>query len=459
MLNPSAPDPAHPGAMNVTSVREMSQNTPATRNRVVDLLRALSIVVVVLGHWMMASLVNPDGSIDPHGLLERAPWTQWLTWVFQVMPIFFLVGGYSNALSWRSTRAKGGDYATWLRARIRRLMTPVVPLLIFWVVAVSVLTAVGVPADTLRPASQAALVPTWFLAAYVLVVAVAPFTLWLWERWGWASVVGGIVLAAVIDAVSIAAGNKFLGYPNYLVVWATVHTLGYAWLDGKLAGSRRRLLLAVAGFAALVAAVYFGPYPASMIGLDSNAVNNSAPTRITMMFLGFVQAGILLSLEQPLARWLQRPGPWMATIFVNARIMTLYLWHLTMFMVIVGSCVALGGFGLGQEPLSGAWWATRPLWILVLLAATWLAILVFGRFENPVKDSRPAPPVWLPVLATVLCCGGLAVMATVGVVGRDGVAWWWPMLPVLGVASVALGGRPRPAPPAEPVRQDTTLPS
>ena len=34
---------------------EMAEQTPAQRNRYVDLLRALSIAAVVLGHWIMAA--------------------------------------------------------------------------------------------------------------------------------------------------------------------------------------------------------------------------------------------------------------------------------------------------------------------------------------------------------------------------------------------------------------------
>ena len=94
--------------------------TPASRNRVVDFLRAAAITVVVLGHWTIIA-VDPDGGILPHGVLDGATWTHPLTWLFQVMPIFFLVGGYSNGLSWRSARRKEIGYAEWLRARLRRL--------------------------------------------------------------------------------------------------------------------------------------------------------------------------------------------------------------------------------------------------------------------------------------------------------------------------------------------------
>lgn len=90
----------------LSRAEQVDAATPATRNRVVDFLRAAAITVVVLGHWTIMA-VHPDGGLQPHGVLDAARWTHPLTWVFQVMPIFFLVGGYSNALSWRSARRRG----------------------------------------------------------------------------------------------------------------------------------------------------------------------------------------------------------------------------------------------------------------------------------------------------------------------------------------------------------------
>ena len=84
--------------MDLATVRDLAAATPATRNRVVDLLRAAAIVVVVLGHWLMAAVVVRGGELVPGHLLGLATWTHPLTWVFQVMPVFFLVGGYANAL-------------------------------------------------------------------------------------------------------------------------------------------------------------------------------------------------------------------------------------------------------------------------------------------------------------------------------------------------------------------------
>lgn len=420
--------------MDLATVRDLAAATPTTRNRVVDFLRALAIVVVVLGHWLMAAVVVRDGTLIPNAVLNIASWSHPLTWVFQVMPVFFLVGGYANGLSWRAARRRNLGYADWLRARLRRLLTPVVPLLLCWLVVASVAYAAGLPGSTLRTASQVALVPTWFLAAYVLVVAVAPGTLWLWERYGWASIAAGLVLGGAIDAVSITQHSVAVGFANYLVVWATVHQLGYAWLDGRLAGRGRRVALAAFGLVGLVALVWLGPYPISMIGVDNAALNNSYPTRVTLAFLGMFQAGVILLLEPRLQRWLQREKPWRATVLVNSRIMTLYLWHLTAMVLVIGASLLLDGFGLEPEPLSSTWWATRPLWYAVLIVVTMGLIALFGRFENPPRDQGAASsPAWRPVAATILGCGGLGFMAAHGIVGPDGVHWWWPLLPILAV--------------------------
>jgi fucose 4-O-acetylase-like acetyltransferase len=413
--------------------------TPESRNRVVDFLRAAAITVVVLGHWTIIA-VDPDGGIQPHGVLDGAAWTHPLTWMFQVMPIFFLVGGYSNALSWRSARRKDVGYAAWLRTRLRRLGIPLIPLLLAWLVIGAVASAAGAPTDVLQLASLMALIPTWFLAAYLMVIVVAPPCLVLWERFGWRSIVGLLALAGVVDAVSIAADQPLLGYPNYLLVWAAFHQFGYAWLDGRLAGTGRRLLLAGIGLVGLLTLVLVGPYPVSMITSAADDISNSNPTRVTMAFLGMLQAGLVLSLEKPLTALLRRPRLWFATVLVNRRIMTWFLWHLTVMVGLAHLLLALDAQALLPEPLSAAWWATRPLWALVLLGLTGLVVLVMGRFEEPRADDRPAPPVWKPVLAAITVIAGLGVMASVGIVGESGVNWWWPLLPIIGLATFRVVG-------------------
>lgn len=431
-----------------TSLAALADATPEDRNRVVDLLRGAAILVVCLGHWLMAAVyVDDAGALRRGDLLGIATWTHPLTWVLQVMPVFFLVGGYANAISWRGARRRGTSYGGWLRARLRRLTLPLLPLMLFWAVVAPAASALGVDGATLRIASMASLVPTWFLAVYVLVVALAPATLVLWERWGWWSIVGGAALAGLVDLVSISQDLLLVGFLNYLLVWGTVHQLGYAWRDGALRGQGRRLLLAAAGLVGLLLLVGLGPYGVSMVGVKGYGVDNSYPARVTLLALGVLQAGLVMAAEPFLARVVARRRVWMATIFVNARIMTIYLWHLTALGLVVALSLALGGFGLGVAPDSTTWWLTRPLWFGTLAAVTALLVVLLGRFEQPARDDRPAPPAVLPVLAMLVTCAALGVMADLGIAERSGeVNAWLPWIPVL--ASVAFGVSRLPLPPA-----------
>jgi hypothetical protein len=82
---------------------------------------------------------------------------------------------------------------------------------------------------------------------------------------------------------------------------------------------------------------------------------------------------------------------WTAVVAVNGRIMTLYLWHVTAMVLIIGLSLAVGGFGLGAELLTTRWWVTRPVWYFVLALTTVLLAGVFGRFETP---RPPGGPCW-----------------------------------------------------------------
>jgi hypothetical protein len=349
------------------------------------------------------------------------------------MPVFFLVGGYANGRSWRAAGRRGESWPLWLRARLRRLLVPVVPLLVTWVVILTIALWAGADPGMLRTASQTALVPTWFLAAYVVVCAVAPLTLWVWQRLGWWSVTAGLALGGAVDALSIGTGNLAVGFANYLVVWATVHQLGYAWLDGRLGATRGRAMAAV-GLLGPLLLVRFGPYPVSMVGLDGATVNNSYPTRVTLGLLALLQGGLLLALEPRLQRWMARPRPWARTVVLGSRIMSVYLWHLTVMVLAIGLAMRVAPWALAPEPLTVTWWLTRPLWWAVLAVATAGVVALVGRFERPRPDGDDSSvPAWRPVVATVLACGGLGLMAGQGLVGPDGVRWWWALLPILGV--------------------------
>jgi len=415
------------------TARSLAEKTPDARNRYVDFLRALSILAVISGHWLIAAPFVAEGRPHLGHMLDIDPRTQWLTFLFQVMPVFFIVGGFSNSASWEAARRSDQGYAIWLHARLRRLIGPVLPLLVAWVAIASIARWYGAGPELIRYSSQAALVPTWFLAVYMLVILLVPVTRAAWRRFGVASFWFLALGAVAVDLARFAAGQLWVGWLNYLFIWLAVHQLGYLWRDGRLAGAARALPWLAGGILGLVALIgYFG-YPHSMVGVPGEAVSNTLPPSLAMLALGAIQAGLLLSLEGPFRRWLQRTGPWTATVLVNGMIMTVYLWHLTVMILLVGLGVKLGGIGLTLEPGSPVWWSTRPIWMLLLSLALFPFLLVFGRFERPGKsDPNAVPHVWRLVAGTVLVCAGLALLAL------SGIRVWVLALPFAGAALAGL---------------------
>ena len=427
----------------LTTAENIAGRTPRERNRVVDLMRVISILVVVFGHWLIAAVTIEAGSVVPEHLLGLAEWTHPLTWVLQVMPIFFFVGGFSNALSWRSARRKGETYSGWLRTRLRRLTLPVVPLLLVWGVGGWLALRAGLDWELLQLASQVALVPTWFLAAYVVIVLLAPAALAVWDRFGWWSVTAGLMLAGATDYISIGLGIAPVGFLNYVFVWATVHQLGFAWVDGKTDGVWRRIGLVAIGFAGTLILVWAGPYPIAMVGLDNGEVANTLPPRLTLAFLGMFQAGLVLVAEPVLQRLMNIKSLWTGVVAVSGQIMTLYLWHLTAMIVLIAAGIGLNGFGFGIEPVTTLWWVTRPVWFAALISVTVLLAAVFGRFERPLPDPRPAPRPWRPIVAAVMICAGLGLLSAVGVADPDGVNGLILSLPLVGMMIGGVAGASR----------------
>lgn len=419
---------------------ELARQTPAARNRYVDLLRAISILVVVIGHWLMAAPQLVDDGLSFNHLLSTNTWSHYLTWILQVMPLFFLVGGFANAASWRSARLREEPFSMWFRARLRRLVLPVLPLLAVWAVGAFTMLEVGLDPDAIWLGSQAALVPLWFLATYLLVVALTPITLKAWERFGWSSLVAGAGLAGLVDVLSVGFGFVPAGFLNYVFVWTTVYGLGFAWADSRLGGVGRRLGVSVVGLVATAALVIVGPYPVAMVGLTTAGVNNSQPPKVTLIALALFQAGLLLAFEGPVRRWLARDRAWAPVVLISGRIMTVYLWHMTAMVLVIGGMLLSGGVGLGLDVDSASWWVTRPLWLLALAVVTVPFIVVFGRFERPSDDRRPAPSTWRLVTAAVMICAGLGYLAASGVADERGLHGLVVSLPFLGVVVGGIAG-------------------
>jgi hypothetical protein len=343
------------------------------------------------------------------------------------------VGGFANGVSWGSAIASGKSYSEWLGGRIRRLVVPMVPLILFWGVVAAIAFVFGESVRVIRNGTQMALIPLWFLAVYVLVVALTPLSHRLWQRFGIWSIVGMASAAIGVDLLVFAAGRGAVGWSNYLFVWMTVHQLGYAWRDPVLAGVGRRLAMAALGLAALLWMTRLGPYPLSLVGVPGEAISNTTPPKLPLLALALFHGGLLLALEKPMRRWLEGRRAWAGTILVNSMIMTGYLWHLAPAVLLLG----IGfwtGWGFDTPPGTPAWWAVRAVWIPSLMVALMPFLMIFNRFERSAGGPARAVPVPRLIVGAILVTAGLAYLALDGVhlLGWSDARSWALALPLAG---------------------------
>jgi fucose 4-O-acetylase-like acetyltransferase len=398
---------------------------PMDRNRHADLLRVGAMCVVVLGHWLVTDVTYARGQLSGLDALGYVSWARWLTLALQVMPVFFLVGGYVNALSW--TRylagrdgAVGAAWAWWVRHRALRLLVPATGFVVVAEVAVELALAAGAPAAEVAEAGWVTGLQLWFLPVYLLLIALTPALLAAHRRFGLAVPAAAAAGAALVDVAVIGWHLPVLGFANYLLVWGCVHQLGFAWQDGRLARPPwRPWALAAGGAAALAALLTAGPFPVDMID-GAGPVRNTSPPSVALLALAAAQTGLLVVAEPAGDRLLAKASRWRLVSRLNDAAMTVYLWHMVPVVVVA---VALFPRGLAPQPAIGslAWWALRPAWLAVLgvvLVPIAAAAMPLDRLRTP----RWPPNVeragrWRAVLLGLGLAAALVGLARIAITG------------------------------------------
>jgi hypothetical protein len=423
----------------ITYTRSLAAATPADRNRIVDFWRAAAILVVIFGHWLAASIwLAPDGDIKLMNSLEWVPGAGWVTWLVQVMPIFFLAGGYANARALQRVTRGEEKRHVWITTRMRRLFTPVIPLLVVWVALIVALRGL-ISARVIQAGAMAATVPLWFMAVYLLLIALAPFTHAWWRRSGATSIAILFAAVAAIDVARLVFDIPLIGWINFLFAWAGIHQLGYLWsdLDQRGIAQRTGWVLAATSLVALIALTAGGVYPVAMLGIPGAEITNVTPPTLAIMVLGGIQLGVIWGTQGRVRRFTSSARGWHAVVTVSGIMMTLYLWHLTA-MALVGATGLSGFHGLAFsiEPGTAAWWLTRPVWLSVLTMVTLGLVALFARFEWRISD-RPAPATPAAVLGALLTASAAAMVAVEGLSTTTAeIRWIIPALAILGAMAV-----------------------
>jgi hypothetical protein len=369
--------------------------TPEHRDRAVDALRALAIAGVILGHWMVTALVlthgRSGGALHDTSPLASMPALTPVSWVFQTLAIFFCVGGYAAARSYR------GGYRSWLRQRLARLSRPVAVLAAVWVPLITGLYLGGVPKPTLHTMATLVLDPLWFLGVYAGLTALTPLALTLVRRLGAAAALIPLAVVAAVDAVRFGLGGPSphgwiaaVGWVNVAAGWLVPYLLGVAWARGAFARRLRPALMLAGGAAATAALVLWAGYPASMVGVNGARISNLNPPTLAVVTFGIAQVGLALLLREPLARLMRRPAAWAAVALANLSAMTLFLWHQSAFLAVTAAGLLVGRLpGLHTAPTGAIWVAERVAWLPVFAAALTVLLLVFRRAERAPRRPHP----------------------------------------------------------------------
>ncbi|MFI5670572.1 acyltransferase [Streptomyces sp. NPDC051704] len=376
--------------------------TPADRDRTVDALRSFAILGVVLGHWLVTALTTANGGLSNTSPLAHLPWLAPVSWVFQTLAVFFLVGGHVAARGHVSARERGVPYGVWVGQRLSRLFRPVAAVLALWTVTAAGMLLGGAEPGTVQTLVKLVLSPLWFLLVFAVLTAATPLVVRIGPLWPLAVVAG-------VDVWRFGFGGpEWIGWVNVAAGWLVPYTLGAAWSRGAFAGRTPAALLLGGGAAATVGLVLWCGYPASMVGVPGAPISNLNPPTLAAVSFGLAQCGLALLLRGPLERSMRRPRAWAKVALMNLSAMTIFLWHQTSMMAVtaLGLLAPVDLPGLHTVPDSPQWIAARLLWLPVFAAALGVCWAAFRTYEQagrprrrasapqasrPVTGSRPVP--------------------------------------------------------------------
>ena len=376
------------------------------RDRAIDLIRFGCLVVVVILHSMMsAAVLGADGDVVPTvALLHTAGFTA-ASWFFQIMPLFFFIGGYAAINGWRRTQATGGTWADYIRARLRRLVIPVATLIGLAGAGLSIASELGVPADLLAEASTRIGQPLWFLAVYVGLTSLVPLAVHFHERAPRRTIAALAGAVVAVDGLVALTGVTGLGYLNFLFVWPLIQQFGFFYADAihRPVRTWSAWTMMVLSLVSLGVLVGLGVYSPNML------INLNPPTG-ALVLLGIAQMCILRlsharlneivsgGSDRTAAGHEYRARIWERVIsWGNTYGIQVYLWHMPIVITLIGAlgyaAQLLSGVSAGDglsaagivlpEIESSWWWLTRLPWLITVMGLAALLAMAMSKIPFP----------------------------------------------------------------------------
>ena len=370
----------------------------------IDLVRAFCVLGVVVIHSMMVGVTVTDAGPLFANASEGSTWIAPLSWVLQVMPLFFVIGGFAGITSYRRAQARGGTAAAFVAGRIHRLILPAIFTIAVVGVALSVLLFVGVPAEFTAIAGYRFSQPLWFLGVFLMCQVLLPAMVAAHRHAPWLTISSLAAVAVVVDAVRGLTGIEGIGFVNLAFVWLTLQQLGFFFSDGRIdsLSRRSRTVMASVAVTGLVLAFGMGIYSPDLIA-------NINPPTAALLLVGVAHTMLLSLFRDRLRIFSLRPFPARFSAFVTPRAMSIYLWHMPVLLTMAGVTAAfamVSGLQL-PEPSSAQWWLTRPAWLATVIVLTAGVVCLFARLE---ARRAPAPTRSTARLVAASATGLIAIV-------------------------------------------------
>ena len=391
-----------------TRPRAAGPKAKADRDPYADFLRAFSLLVVILWHWCFTILIWTDDGPIPTSPLGFTSGLWILTWLLQVMPLFFYIGAYVHLKAWERAAAKGDRIWRFALRQVRSLAIPAAALLVTWIILGIV---VGTVFDISWMARAVLMVvsPLWFVAAYLFFVALMPVLVWLHRRYDVLVLVVMAGLSVIVDILRFRYHVPYIEWANMIFVWGFAFQLGFfhgrisgidnapRYADGRVDWAyqspralQRGRVFTLTGLFALIGLVFSGLYPGSMVGVPGQG-SNMAPPTVCIIALTIFQVGIAELLRPTTLRLLAK-GKLFSRIVgvITLFALPLFLFHTT--GMALSRALEWTIFGTQVEAVEPTlrWWLLRPVAIIFPLICTLPVIWLFGRKWRPRKAATKA---------------------------------------------------------------------
>ncbi|TFV57340.1 acyltransferase [Mycobacterium sp. PS03-16] len=400
--------------------RPAADDIAAGRDRAVDVARLGALLVVMFGHCALLLATIDERGVRIGNILGALPVTQPITWIVQVMPLFFLAGGAAGAYGWRA----GTAWGTWLFTRAQRLFRPVFWYLAAWA-PVLLVVRLTLGAGSAQALGREIVALLWFLGVYAVTLAFVPLLTRMSTGRTIAAVVAGLlVAAAAVDAVRAAAGTPEAGTLNFLLVWLTPIAIGVAYAR-RLIRPLVAAAVGVAAFAAQLVLALTGVYEVALVVTGVERFSNTSPPTALLALQCTWMSCVFVLAAPAVRRWAARPRVWHLVAVGNGGAMTLYLWHIPAIAVAAFTLHAVGVDAYDVHA-PGFWWALalRAVVFAVVMTVLFRLLAPLEHRRLPWWDAPARADGAGSVAAGVLVCAAGVALVLLAKNGMTGAAGW-----------------------------------